>query len=473
MSDRPIVVCLGRFGDITSALAIAYDLSRKGPKPYFLVAEPWSSILEGVSYVEPLIFGGGYHEQNRAITWALNNTQSRTIITAQCYMHPHDRDRHTDSYQKESWRVAKWLDKFGTIPTVFDKRDTEREAELLEGIPQGKPIILVSSHGISSPFSDADNVVTKIRAAFGHDYAIVDLSQVKAKRIYDLLGLMDAAELLVATDSAPLHLARASKAPVIAVINDEWLGSVPPPNSFSVQRYADATADTIVQDVDRFLVARNKPRRILHVVNNHGDTERHKRARETWNAVHDNGIGSLRSTVWDRSARDIGDARDLPYLKDMLSAAMGPLSDDDIIIWANSDVGLDHRIQSWAMREVSIWGATAMRRSGEENHMGRDLFAFTVEWLKAHLPAVPDVIIGCPWFDLLLVAMIRKERGIITTKENLCVDFYPCDAAERYALHEPHESSWAGPMENKHPANLHNKKLFEQWTAINMPQLKI
>jgi hypothetical protein len=86
---------------------------------------------------------------------------------------------------------------------------------------------------------------------------------------------------------------------------------------------------------------------------------------------------------------------------------------------------------------------------------------------------IPDFLLGAPFWDLCLAAIIRKDRGINTTKENLNLDFFPCETTHRYALHEDHASSWAGENEYVYPANKRNRALFEDYCRTQMPSLKI
>jgi hypothetical protein len=238
--SEPIVVCLGRYGDILNALPIAYSMKERKPK--FVVSKEFWQILDGVTYVRPVVWDKDYKE----LPFAIERTKGHEAYIAQCYKHPDDR-RLTASYQKESWRLAGFLDKFGTIPLVFDNRDGQREKEidlkaalLTNPYSVNKATILVSGTGVSSPFKH--DLVGIVRKAFP-GYNVVDLNTVRAKRVYDLLGLFDNSALLVTIDTMHLHLARASNIPVVALINDGWYGSVPPPNAKAVLRYSEASGN--------------------------------------------------------------------------------------------------------------------------------------------------------------------------------------------------------------------------------------
>jgi hypothetical protein len=193
----------------------------------------------------------------------------------------------------------------------------------------------------------------------------------------------------------------------------------------------------------------------------------------TWEYVYGQGVVPIHLSDYPRDSTQIGDPRKLPYFKDVLSRALGASKSGlDKIIWTNDDVGLATGIVEWAMESVEADGALSMRRD-ESGHIGRDLFAFTAEWLRREFDAIPDYIQGAPCFDLALAAQIRRFHGIHSTLENLMNDIWPAETPHRYALHEPHPSSWAGVNENTYKANLWNKRLANEWFAKHRQNIKL
>jgi hypothetical protein len=229
------VVCLGRYGDIANALPIAYRLWKDtGEKPKFFVAEEFQSILDGVSYVRPMVWKVDYKQ----LPLAIERMKGFGPIICQTYKHP-DQSRKTDSFQKEAWRHAGWLEKFGTIPLVFDQRSTERENALADKYGVNHTTVLVAGKGVSSPLKfDLWNELSCVPN-------IVNLSEVQAEKVYDIIGLIERAKLLVTIDTAALHFSRATNTKVVALINDGWFGSVPPPNSVASIRYSAATPELV------------------------------------------------------------------------------------------------------------------------------------------------------------------------------------------------------------------------------------
>jgi len=470
---QPTIIALGRLGDVVNALPAAYSLARKGARPRFVVAKNFRSILDGVSYVDPVEFEGDYTQLSEAIR--IQKSQGFNPLVFQAYKHP-DKQRLTDSYSKEAWRIAGVLPLFGAIPLIFDRRDHEAETELVaKHIEPDRPAILIAINGVSSPFPLAQELRNLITAKCP-DHQIVDLSQVKARHPYDLIGLIDAADLLVSIDTLHLHLARASKTPVIALLNDGWLGSLPPPQSVTAFRYGEARHD-LFKVGDAVEAAANRKKvssRVIHVVHMHGKTDRHYRAQSTWPLAWSESTVTNLCSGWGRTAREIKDPRALPYLSDIFKSALElAQSEDDCVVWINDDVELKPGSLEELRKHVLIWDAVSMRRlepGVEDVHMGRELFAFRAGWLRLHLPKIPDYFIGTEAFDLGVAAYIRQTRGIASTFRNFSTDFFPCELPAGMALHEPHESSWASMMTS--PANVHNRKLFRDWAVRNQPTLK-
>lgn len=242
MPHRPII-CLGRYGDIMNALPIAYELSRNGENPKFCCSNQFWNVLEGVSYVHPVVWGLEYMQLPTAIKY----TQEHNPIVCQAYRHP-DSSQRTDSYQREAYRHAGWLDKFYKIPLVFDRRNPEREAALAKDLPDGA--ILWAGTSVSSPLASAGAVWDLLHKEYGS--RLYDISNLRAERVYDVLGLMDRAALLVCTDTMHLHLARASNIPVVAMINNGWFGSVPHERVTAI-RYNDVSPNAVLELVKKCL----------------------------------------------------------------------------------------------------------------------------------------------------------------------------------------------------------------------------
>lgn len=217
---------------------------------------------------------------------------------------------------------------------------------------------------------------------------------------------------------------------------------------------------------------------IFHVVDIFGTTDRHQKARKSWDAIYSAGVVPCHKSSYQRTAKGVGDTRELPYLRDLLAVGLSRSTNpDDIILWCNDDVVLIPEIVQFCQDEVAPNGAVSMRRFEPTNpgavHIGRELLAFRKDWLSAQISKFPDFILGCPFFDIVIAAIIRKHYGIKSTIENMTCDMPPADSIRRYAHHDTHPSGWAGVNEHRFAGNLHNRKLALNWAAFHMPSLSL
>lgn len=251
MKDK-YIVCLGRYGDIINALPIAMDEYRKtGVSPKFVVSKEFWSILDGCRYVRPVVWDIRYSDLQSAIDRLRRGGVLENTKIAQCYQNP-DQRRLTESYQIESYRVAGVVDLFGNGKPIIDNRNAERESELVKSvINHGTGTkILFAGNSVSSPINGCNKLLAKIRESFP-GFSVIDMSGVVADRVYDILGLYDAADMLITVDTMHLHLARAhGKIPTISIINNGWFGSVPPDNSIATIRYSEFNEELIIEKIE-------------------------------------------------------------------------------------------------------------------------------------------------------------------------------------------------------------------------------
>lgn len=235
------IVELGRYGDVANILPVAKHISDSYDKPYFVISKEFASILDGVGYVVPHVVDIPNNEPNKALEIA--RAEYKFVLSAQIWGHNYPQVRCTPAYNMESWRNCGFLPRFNdkSWKLVFDRRDLEREQKLVNYVTSSgkfKIILVQTTRSISSPFTKGQDILDLIGNSFCDRFRIVDLAGVTAERIYDLIGLMDAAECLVSCDSAPLHLAAASNIPVVALVNPKpWLGTVPRCNCVTRMTY--------------------------------------------------------------------------------------------------------------------------------------------------------------------------------------------------------------------------------------------
>ena len=229
---------LGRFGDIILLLpALKYLADMDGVPPRLIVSHEYASVLEGVSYVEvvPLPvhwwsgmtyarkfadhhFGGATVLQCYAGEWGINLSQWPNFMTSM-------------------WdRTGVPVDMMHTLPLVFDRRQRGREAMIIPK-SNGKPYIIVSHKGVSSPFSHGLELIASLKH-LQHVAPVIDVSEMIAPRIFDMLGVMDRALGMVTIDSANLHLAYGCERPFVAITLDGWCGSIPRGNCSLEVKYS-------------------------------------------------------------------------------------------------------------------------------------------------------------------------------------------------------------------------------------------
>lgn len=471
MSTQTCIVMPGRFGDIINILPCARDITLKqGGKCAVMVSAEFASVLEGCSYVEPVVISSHFTDIQPAIEQAqqmfervlVAKVNEKSVgVTTQCA-----------SFNEESWRQIGYLERWNDLPLVFDRRDRKREAALVSrwSVDQwvGKKglLALVNFSGRSAPFPYGKEITALLH---GH-WQVVDLGEVKAHRIYDLLGLMDAADLLVTGDTSTMHLAAASGIPVVNLIGDKptaWHGSSPRNNSIWNVRYS-AVNEWFGRM--KFDVPYPWRPRTWHVWSDYtmgGDAlRRHRVAAQTW------------PREWidfsvKENARVMNDPmRSLPFIKDLVNEAVRCSGPRDVIVLTNADTCVSGEAAARLDEAVRDRGcAYSFRRdfmvlpdghlahghlSTEAIRAGRfypgaDLFACTVEWWQKHGRLLPDLVLGAEAWDWCLRTLMHTTGGA---------------QFDDLIYHEAHPNEWERPEHrNALPSQLHNKRLAAPFLA--------
>lgn len=503
------LVELGRFGDIINILPVAQHIHNTYKKPHLVVSKTFASLLEGVSYVEPVVVDFPNEDLKKGMRVA--REKFRHVIQTQIWGRDYTQQRQCASYNRESWRMAGMQVQFDdpTYRPLFDRRSPEREAQLLEKVnPSGRPMILaVLKNSVSSPFKHGQRVLEEIQKAFSEQFVIVDLTTFHAERLYDLLGLIERADCVVTVDTAVLHLMAATNTPYVALVNEKpWLGSECRGNVAARIPYDKAAEQPgVVPEAVTLalgfpmrveaklrgslpLVEAPKLRRLFHAVERHEErmekeTIRKRSAIKSWDAIYGPEVLPCHYWKYARDATQIGDKRQLPYLKDVLEAAMNQAWPDDIIFLTNDDNVLHPRLPEILRYHVAVYGACCSHRCewsqfrfvrpdespeawtrGRSDHCGRDLFAFTKVWLKAHWDEIPDYILGASEWDIGMAMMIRAEKGIVTDWKNLYESIHPAELDPGYIGHIHHKPLWlARDNVASAPSQIHNRKALAEW----------
>lgn len=280
--DQSVFIGLGKYGDIILMLpAFKAVCDRTGNKPKVIICKQYASLLEGVSYVDPVVVDLDYQDVHKAIAFA---KQRFGDSINPCWWHDKDLPEKIEGgivlrVHGKEWSVdhSKYphfmgsmyvrsgfsLNEMMVLPLVFDRRDKEREKKLLNTFTSTdkRPLLLLSFSGETSPLATVPEIMQHINP-FRNRYNILRLDNLRCHRIYDLLGLMDAAVGMITIDTATLHLAHASKTPYIAFTRDGWSGSVPRGNCISEIKYSQAikNGQTIRNALEQWLQPKVTPR---------------------------------------------------------------------------------------------------------------------------------------------------------------------------------------------------------------------
>jgi hypothetical protein len=176
------------------------------------------------------------------------------------------------------------------------------------------------------------------------------------------------------------------------------------------------------------------------------DTQRRNdAARLTWPSLG----ARLMPYFGNRTSKQIGDPRSMPYVRDMLDAAFSN-GTDRIAVITNNDILFDNRLHESIERGCNDCGCWwAYRLASPQNPAtdhGADLFAMTRQWWFEHRHLYPDFLIGFAWWDDIMVRMMRWSG---------------CLGLEPLYYHEPHPPAMTT---RGHTAGMkHNEQLALPW----------
>lgn len=241
------ILLTGRHGDICNFLPVAkhiYDTT--GQKPAWIVNRLYLSTLLGATYVEPDPVHFSLHKLQHALEYTEAKYGKANVLNATAWG-KHWKGRRDSSFNLLSWENVGYGQHFENtkcFPLVFDNRDRQREAWLLDHYVKSSRKLILTCLGCSksSPFHHAPMLTDILSRKWGASCEIVDLCGVKAARLYDLLGLFERAACLVTADTAVLHLATATPdLPVVALLNDNpFLATRPRCNTALTLHYTSA-----------------------------------------------------------------------------------------------------------------------------------------------------------------------------------------------------------------------------------------
>ena len=486
-SDLLTIVQLARAGDILSILP-AVDKIREGQRVNWLVHDSFASVLDSVSWVNIHRFRGGDCGVKDAIQHAERFIGGKVIAT-QVNGNPIPRSK--DNFIVDQWHRLGMLRYFHDLPLVFDKRNADRDAVLARThLPKtDKPILAYCMSGHSSPFPRANAFVAWLRS-HAPQYQLLDIAAIKLPSVVDLLPILQKCALLVTIDSAPLHLAYACGIPTVALSQPlAWYMSEPRYHWIKRITYDQADDSSVLNELESLLSMPleflnsmrgklirdpSKAREIVHVVDwfeGSGETaRRHNFARSTWEAIekNDGHWNTFRHEIHNgqRSSRDLGDNRYLPYVRDVIDLMIERANPDDqsIIVFTNADGCLFPETPDAIRREMvnvpcvcsGRWDLPRIIKPmnlndahGTRVYVGTDLFAFTPAWWRSIRNTFPDMLLACEGWDFVFKEMMRfsNQRARLS---------YPL------VYHEIHAAPWTVGRESS-PAHKHNLRLGTEW----------
>lgn len=413
---------LGKTGDIISVLPLLHVLASKGEPPTLVVAEEYAPLLEGVTYVRPAVWSGKWTDLRGAMTWARQKVDPAVIslqvagttedVKEFTYVHkPHRAVR--DSFEREMWDLAGRLDLWKEQPPlVFDCRSEANEAALLAKFPQPRGAkkfrCLYHLAGDTSPFPYAKLLLKLLRLQFPR-WEMIDLGAIQSPRIYDFIALMETADLLVACDSAFLHLARAVRdLSVVALVKDTptfWHGTAWTPQHVRHCRYSDfpARAVEIVEcliDASKWTHVAEAGKLIYHVFSEY---EVNGQAVVTPLRMFPSPVEIGAPGRDSRSA--LKDKTRFPFVRDVLRLASMRASADDILCLTRPSVQFADDASNVILEKSPCYAP--------------NLFAFSKAWWQEHQLEMPDMVMGMDDEWQKVLAEIVKKHGGTEAKEVL------------------------------------------------------
>lgn len=439
--SRKIYVCLGYNGDILNLLPLLYEDHKRGDCNAIMVEKSFAPLLEGVSYVEVLPFDGKVDDIPEAYKQA--KALSTDVVCAQVLGPTQDVQRFVynpagqqhavmESFTKEQWKVCGRFEQWSLdLPLIFDRRNKEREEKLLKANPPKARTILVATDGKTSPFPYANLLKALLALKYRKPaWNVVDLDKIRAERLYDIIALMERATVLIANDSAMLHLARAVPLlPVVALANDKpsyWHGSAWRPQHICYVRYGDF-ASRALEILDAIDKIGPQPviegQAIYHAWSGYDlapeNEPLYAKAKATWKVLHDSGPwidARAELGVFGRdSVTNFGDSRRMPFLKDVVRHAAQRAKPNDIICLTRPDTCLSPDLTELLQKNMPCGYAHRLVTDEE----GRktwfpevDLFAFTKTWWEENRKDVLDFVMAPDrWWHRSLLEIMRSKGG--------------------------------------------------------------
>lgn len=410
MNHTPCLCVLGRTGDIIQALPIAKFIhDTRGVKPFFMVSHQFDAVLQGVSYVQPKVYGSDYTELDHAV--ALAKQEFSDVMVGQLFSG--DDSKVTticSTYCHDSWLKMRHLAAWQKLPLVFDRRSAEREEKLLAQVRHtDKPMVLVNLGGVSSPYPYRAQLFADLCLRYQNTSELVFIENLKAQRVYDLLGLIEAATVMLTADTVTAHLAAATKTRYILLASDvqtNWRGSPAPMtqpkgcynNCLLRLSYRESRImrEEIFDRIDWMIGRFHNMRTIWHVYHESVPTDveqktKYGQARRRWQKHYATNyrwktLGILNEQLF----------RSPPMFKDLMEMAVMRSGEYDFIIISDHSA-----IPSIKVTYDSIRNAHQRNKSVIAKGESGNAFGCIPSWWRKNRHNIPDLPYGPEAFDAI------------------------------------------------------------------------
>ena len=216
-------IMLGKIGDILSILPVIKWKSDKEKKPMpLVVSKQYADIVSNLDYVEPDIVDCHWQDLEWAMKYAKRKYDS--VVVPQTYGKTVAIQHRTPSFQYDQWQRAGALEHWDKLPLEIPRPN---EKDFANRFTEGRRSIFFADKGESSPFGKSEDLLKCLAGDFSN-HKIIRSSEIVLDRFADFTAIYDACDLVVVTETAHLHLSKATQTPVVALVTDSpqrWHGS--------------------------------------------------------------------------------------------------------------------------------------------------------------------------------------------------------------------------------------------------------
>lgn len=189
-----------------------------------VIAEQYAYIVSNLDYIMPHIWNGHWQDLEGALKMAKQHYSKVTV--PQTYGKTVAIQHRYPSFQYDQWQRAGVLHLWDKLPLIIPRPTNAKE--LVERHMGNRPAILFADKSESSQFEKSDELAGLLQQQFGQTHQVIRLSTIRLERFTDFVALYDAADAIIVTETAHLHLSKATAKPVFALVTDKpqrWHGS--------------------------------------------------------------------------------------------------------------------------------------------------------------------------------------------------------------------------------------------------------